>query len=37
VTPFQDDERTDCNAWLTIIDTLIAAGVDGLFATGFQG
>jgi 4-hydroxy-tetrahydrodipicolinate synthase len=37
VTPFQHDERIDCNAWQTIIDTLIAAGVDGLFAAGSQG
>jgi 4-hydroxy-tetrahydrodipicolinate synthase len=37
VTPFQDDERIDYNAWQTIIDTLIAAGVDGLFAAGSQG
>jgi 4-hydroxy-tetrahydrodipicolinate synthase len=37
VTPFQDDERIDYNAWQTIIDLLIAAGVDGLFAVGSQG
>src|SRR6202035_1614580 len=37
VTPFQDDERIDYSAWQTIIDTLIAAGVDGLFAAGSQG
>jgi 4-hydroxy-tetrahydrodipicolinate synthase len=37
VTPFRDDERIDCNAWQTIIDTLIAAGVDGLFVAGSQG
>ena len=37
VTPFQDDERIDYNAWQRIIDTLIAAGVDGLFAAGSQG
>jgi 4-hydroxy-tetrahydrodipicolinate synthase len=37
VTPFHGDERIDYNAWQTIIDTLIAAGVDGLFAAGSQG
>jgi 4-hydroxy-tetrahydrodipicolinate synthase len=37
VTPFQNDERIDCNAWQTIVDTLIAAGVDGLFAAGSEG
>ena len=37
VTPFRDDERIDCGAWHLIIDTLIAAGVDGLFAVGSQG
>jgi len=37
VTPFRDDERIDCGAWHLIIDTLIAAGVDGLFAAGSQG
>lgn len=37
VTPFRGDERIDCNAWQTIIDSLIAAGVDGLFAVGSQG
>jgi 4-hydroxy-tetrahydrodipicolinate synthase len=37
VTPFRDDERIDCGAWNLIIDALIAAGVDGLFATGSQG
>jgi 4-hydroxy-tetrahydrodipicolinate synthase len=37
VTPFRDDERIDCSAWHLIIDTLIAAGVDGLFAAGSQG
>lgn len=37
VTPFRDDERIDCGAWHLIIDTLIAAGVDGLFAAGSPG
>jgi 4-hydroxy-tetrahydrodipicolinate synthase len=37
VTPFQDDERIDYTAWQTIIDTLIGAGIDGLFAAGSQG
>ena len=37
VTPFRDDERIDCGAWNLIVDTLIAAGVDGLFAAGSQG
>src|ERR1700688_2421070 len=37
VTPFRDDERIDCNAWGLIIEALIAAGVDGLFAAGSQG
>jgi 4-hydroxy-tetrahydrodipicolinate synthase len=37
VTPFREDERIDCNAWQAIIDTLISAGVDGLFATGPEG
>jgi 4-hydroxy-tetrahydrodipicolinate synthase len=37
VTPFRNDERIDCSAWSLIIDALIAAGVDGLFAAGSQG
>lgn len=37
VTPFRNDERIDCNAWHAIIDTLIGAGVDGLFVAGSQG
>lgn len=37
VTPFRGDERIDCNAWQIIIDSLIACGVDGLFAAGSQG
>jgi 4-hydroxy-tetrahydrodipicolinate synthase len=37
VTPFRDDERIDFGAWQQIIDVQIAAGVDGLLATGGQG
>lgn len=37
MTPFLEDERIDCNAWQAIIDRLIGAGVDGLFATGPEG
>jgi len=37
VTPFKADERIDFGAWQTIIDLMIASGVDGLFATGGRG
>ncbi len=37
VTPFREDERIDCGAWQTIIDRLIAAGVDGLLVGGSTG
>jgi 4-hydroxy-tetrahydrodipicolinate synthase len=37
VTPFDKEERIDYQAWQVIIDTLIAEGVDGLFAAGGQG
>jgi 4-hydroxy-tetrahydrodipicolinate synthase len=37
VTPFREDERIDCSAWQLLIDTLIAAGVDGLFVNGSSG
>ncbi len=37
VTPFDQDERIDYEAWQIIIDTLVDAGVDGLFAAGGQG
>jgi 4-hydroxy-tetrahydrodipicolinate synthase len=37
VTPFREDERIDYGAWQRIIDTLIAAGVDGLFVCGSSG
>jgi 4-hydroxy-tetrahydrodipicolinate synthase len=37
VTPFRNDERIDYNAWQNIIDSLIAAGVNGLFVCGSTG
>jgi len=37
VTPFDADERIDYGAWQRIVDTLIAAGVQGLLAGGSQG
>jgi 4-hydroxy-tetrahydrodipicolinate synthase len=37
VTPFREDERIDYSAWQNIIESQIAAGVDGLFACGGQG
>ena len=37
MTPFDAEERINFNAWQTIIDTLIAGGVDGLLAGGSQG
>jgi 4-hydroxy-tetrahydrodipicolinate synthase len=37
VTPFQEDERIDYNAWQVIVDTLIGAGVDGLCVGGSTG
>ena len=37
VTPFREDELIDYDAWQVIIDTLIAAGVDGLFVGGSSG
>jgi 4-hydroxy-tetrahydrodipicolinate synthase len=37
VTPFREDERLDCSAWQKIIDSQIAAGVDGLFVGGSTG
>jgi 4-hydroxy-tetrahydrodipicolinate synthase len=37
VTPFHPDERIDYSAWQRIIDSLIDAGVHGLFAGGSQG
>jgi 4-hydroxy-tetrahydrodipicolinate synthase len=37
VTPFRRDERIDFNAWQSVIDTQIAAGVDGLFVCGSSG
>jgi 4-hydroxy-tetrahydrodipicolinate synthase len=37
ITPFGEDERVDYGAWQELIDTLIAAGVDGLFCGGSSG
>jgi 4-hydroxy-tetrahydrodipicolinate synthase len=37
VTPFRDDERIDFSAWQKIIDVMVQAGVNGLFAAGGQG
>ncbi|MCL4403001.1 MAG: dihydrodipicolinate synthase family protein [Acidobacteria bacterium] len=37
VTPFRPDERINFGAWQKIIDVLIANGVDGLFALGWEG
>jgi 4-hydroxy-tetrahydrodipicolinate synthase len=37
VTPFREDERIDYAAWQVIVDTMIAAGLDGLFVGGPQG
>jgi 4-hydroxy-tetrahydrodipicolinate synthase len=37
VTPFKRDERIDYGAWQALIDTHLAAGVDGLFAGGSSG
>jgi 4-hydroxy-tetrahydrodipicolinate synthase len=37
VTPFREDERIDCGAWQTLIDQVVAAGVDGLFVGGSTG
>jgi 4-hydroxy-tetrahydrodipicolinate synthase len=37
VTPFREDERIDYNAWQVIVDTLILAGVNGLFVGGSSG
>lgn len=37
VTPFRNDERIDFNAWQSVIDTQIAAGVHGLFVCGSAG
>ncbi|MFN7994410.1 MAG: 4-hydroxy-tetrahydrodipicolinate synthase [Bryobacteraceae bacterium] len=37
VTPFRDDERIDFSAWQKIIDSQIAAGVDGILVAGGQG
>jgi 4-hydroxy-tetrahydrodipicolinate synthase len=37
VTPFRQDERIDCSAWQILIDSQIAAGVNGLFVGGSTG
>ena len=37
VTPFREDERIDCDAWQSIIDVQIGAGVDGVLAGGSTG
>jgi 4-hydroxy-tetrahydrodipicolinate synthase len=37
ITPMRDDERVDYNAWQNLIDTLIGAGVDGVFCGGSSG
>jgi 4-hydroxy-tetrahydrodipicolinate synthase len=37
VTPFRSDERIDYDAWQRIVDSLISAGVDGLFVGGATG
>ncbi len=37
VTPFRADEKIDYTAWQTIIELMIASGVDGVFAAGGQG
>ena len=37
VTPFRSDERIDFGAWQSLIDTQVAAGVDGLFVCGSAG
>jgi 4-hydroxy-tetrahydrodipicolinate synthase len=37
VTPFHGDERVDYGAWQCLVDSLIGAGVDGLFCGGSSG
>jgi len=37
ITPMRDDERVDYNAWQDLIDTLVRAGVDGVFCGGSSG
>jgi 4-hydroxy-tetrahydrodipicolinate synthase len=37
ITPMRDDERVDYTAWQNLIDTLITAGVDGVFCGGSSG
>lgn len=37
VTPFKEDERIDYSAWQRIIDSVVAAGVDGVLGGGSTG
>lgn len=37
ITPMREDERIDFNTWQRLIDSLIAAGVDGIFCGGSSG
>jgi 4-hydroxy-tetrahydrodipicolinate synthase len=37
ITPMRDDERVDYTAWQALIETLIGAGVDGVFCGGSSG
>jgi 4-hydroxy-tetrahydrodipicolinate synthase len=37
ITPMREDGRVDYNAWQSLIDTLIGAGVDGVFCGGSSG
>jgi 4-hydroxy-tetrahydrodipicolinate synthase len=37
ITPMREDERVDYSAWQSLIDTLVAAGVDGVFCGGSSG
>jgi 4-hydroxy-tetrahydrodipicolinate synthase len=37
VTPMRANELVDFNAWQSLIETLIAAGVDGVFCGGSSG
>lgn len=36
-TPFREDELLDCGTWQSLIDSVIAAGVDGLLVGGSTG
>ncbi len=37
VTPFRADERIDYRAWQSLVEILLASGIDGLMALGGQG